>query len=121
MASARPRSTMTLPYSTRFTMPLTISPTRSLYSSYWRSRSASRPFCTITCFAFCAATRPKSSGGRGSAMKSPTWAAGLRRRASSSEIWVASMVTASTTSSSRASLISPVLGSTSALISFSLP
>ena len=29
---------MTLPYSTRLTVPLTISPMRSLYSSYWRSR-----------------------------------------------------------------------------------
>ena len=63
MPSARPRSTMTLPYSTRLTVPLAISPMRSLYSPYWRSRSASRTFCTITCLAFCAGTRPKSSGG----------------------------------------------------------
>ena len=52
---------MTLPYSTRLTVPLTISPMRSLYSSYWRSRSASRTFCTITCLADCAAMRPKSN------------------------------------------------------------
>jgi hypothetical protein len=32
MASPRPRSTTTLPYSTRLTMPLTMSPMRSLYS-----------------------------------------------------------------------------------------
>ena len=73
---------MTLPYSTRLTVPLTISPMRSLYSSYWRSRSASRTFCTITCLADCAAMRPKSIGGSCSAMKSPTCASGLRARAS---------------------------------------
>src|SRR5215471_10553135 len=80
IASPRPRSTTTLPYSTRLTMPLTISPMRSLYSSYWRSRSASRTFCTITCFADCAAIRPYSSGGSGSAIVSPICAAGCRRR-----------------------------------------
>ena len=74
---------MTLPYSTRLTWPLTISPMRSLNSSYWRSRSASRTFWTMTCLADWAAMRPKSMGGSGSAMKSPTWAAGLRTRASS--------------------------------------
>ena len=68
IASPRPRSTTTLPYSTRLTMPLTMSPMRSLYSWYWRSRSASRTFCTITCLADCAAMRPYSSGGRASAM-----------------------------------------------------
>src|SRR6059036_2260247 len=55
MASPRPRSTITLPYSTRLTTPLTISPMRSLNSWYCRSRSASRTFCTITCLADCAA------------------------------------------------------------------
>ena len=54
---------MTLPYSVRLTMPLMISPARSLNSSYWRSRSASRTFCMMTCFADCAAMRPKSIGG----------------------------------------------------------
>ena len=63
---------MTLPYSTRLTRPLTISPMRSLYSSYWRSRSASRTFWTMTCLADCAAMRPKSKGGSVSAMASPT-------------------------------------------------
>ncbi len=93
MPSARPRSTMTLPYSTRFTVPLTISPMRSLYSPNWRSRSASRTFCTMTCLAFCAATRPNSSGGRCSAMRSPTLASGLRFWASASVIWVESFST----------------------------
>jgi hypothetical protein len=83
--SARPRSTMTLPNSTRLTMPLTISPMRSLNSSYWRSRSASRTFCTITCLAVCAAMRPKSTGGSVSAMMSPTlrWPPEIVRRTSS--------------------------------------
>src|SRR3970282_1092787 len=52
MASARPRSTMTLPYSTRLTMPLTISPTRSLYSSNWRSRSPPLTSSPLPCVAF---------------------------------------------------------------------
>src|ERR1700757_1058543 len=43
IASPRPRSTTTLPYSTRLTTPLTMSPMRSLYSWYCRSRPAPRP------------------------------------------------------------------------------
>src|SRR5215475_842912 len=80
MASPRPRSTMTLPYSTRLTMPLTMSPMRSLNSWYCRSRSASRTFCTITCLADCAAMRPYSSGGSVSAMVSRIGAAGIGQR-----------------------------------------
>jgi hypothetical protein len=57
-----------------------------LNSSNWRSRSASRTFCTITCLADWAAIRPKSIGGSGSAIKSPSWASGLRSRASASGI-----------------------------------
>ena len=112
---------MTLPYSTRLTVPLAISPMRSLYSSYWRSRSASRTFCTMTCLAFCADTRPKSSGGSDSAIRSPTLASGLRRLASASVTWVDSFSTASTTCSTRVSLVSPVFGSISQRMSFSLP
>jgi hypothetical protein len=121
MASPRPRSTITLPYSTRLTVPLTISPMRSLYSSYCRSRSASRTFCTMTCLADCAAMRPKSIGGSCSAMKSPTCASGLRPRASRSEIWRANSSTFSTTSISRCSFISPVLGLMSARMFVSWP
>jgi hypothetical protein len=54
-------------------------------------------------------------------MKSPTWAAGLRRLASVSAIWVESFSTRSTTSRSRDSRISPVLGLISARTSVSLP
>ena len=68
---------MTLPNSTRLTRPLTISPMRSLNSSNWRSRSASRTFCTITCLAVCAAMRPKSIGGSASIRKSPTLRLGI--------------------------------------------
>ena len=121
IASPRPRSTTTLPYSTRLTMPLTMSPMRSLYSSYWRSRSASRTFCTITCLADCAAMRPYSSGGSVSAMVSPICAAGWRLRASSRLIWFDGFSTGSTTSMWRASRNSPVLASISACTSVSLP
>jgi hypothetical protein len=48
-------------------------------------------------------------------------ASGFLRRASFSEISMASWATLSTTSSRRASRISPVRGSISARISFSLP
>ncbi len=112
---------MTLPYSTRLTVPLTISPTRSLYSLWWRSRSASRTFCTITCLAFCAATRPKSKGGRVSTISSPISASRLRRLASASVTCVASFSTCSTTVRTRVSLVSPVLGLISQRMSFSAP
>ena len=45
-----------------WTMPVTTSVTRSMYSSYIISRSASRMRWRMTCFAVCAAMRPKSSG-----------------------------------------------------------
>src|SRR5436190_1972376 len=120
IASPRPRSTTTLPYSTRLTMPLTISPIRSLYSSYCRSRSASRTFCTITCLADCAAMRPYSSGGSVSAITSPICAAGLWRRASSRPIWLAGFSTVSTTSMWRDNRSSPFFGSISACTSVAL-
>ncbi len=121
IASARPRSTITLPYSTRLTMPLMISPTRSLNSSYWRSRSASRTFWTITCLAVCAAIRPKSIGGSGSVMKSPTSASGFLSRASARLISVKWFSTSSTTSIARLIEISPVLRSMKARMSYSAP
>ena len=43
-------------------MPVTMSPSRPAYSSYFSSRSASRMRCSMTCLAVCAAMRPKSSG-----------------------------------------------------------
>ena len=112
---------MTLPYSTRLTVPLPISPMRSLYSLNWRSRSASRTFWTMTCLAFCADTRPKSSGGSDSAIRSPTLASGLRFWAAASVTCVNSFSTASTTCSTRVSLVSPVFASISQRMSFSLP
>ncbi len=50
---------MTLPRSKRRTMPVMTSPLRSLYSLKTFSRSASRVRWMITCFAVCAAMRPK--------------------------------------------------------------
>ncbi len=49
--SARPRLTITWPNSTDLITPVMISPARSLNSSNWRSRSASRTFWKITCLA----------------------------------------------------------------------
>jgi hypothetical protein len=60
-------------------------------------------------------------GGNGSAMKSPTVAAGFLRLASAKEISVASFSTLSTTCSNRFNRISPDLASISARISFSAP
>jgi hypothetical protein len=77
--------------------------------------------CTITCLADCAAMRPYSSGGSVSAMVSPTWAPGLARWASTSEIWLAGFSTCSTTSIWRDSRSSPFLASISAWTSVSLP
>src|ERR687888_418439 len=62
-ASTLPRSTSTLLRSPAcWTMPVTTSLTRSTYSSYIISRSASRIRCRMTCLAVCAAMRPKFSG-----------------------------------------------------------
>ena len=63
IASARPRSTIRLPFSIRRTMPWTISPFRSLYSSKMFWRSAPRTSWMMTCFAVCAAMRPNSAVG----------------------------------------------------------
>jgi hypothetical protein len=43
-------------------MPFTTSPTRPEYSANTLSRSASRTFWKITCFAVCAAIRPEHVG-----------------------------------------------------------
>ena len=97
MASPRPKSTTTLPYSVRFTRPLTISPARSLYSSYCCARSASLTRWAMTCLAAWAATRPKSIGGRASVTSVPIFASGSQPNAASSPNWVASSSTSSTT------------------------
>ena len=61
-------------------MPVTMSPSRPAYSSYFRSRSASRIRWVMTCRAVCAAMRPKfagvtsSSGPVGSPSASICWA-----------------------------------------------
>ena len=122
-ASARPRSTIRLPYSVRLTTPLMISPTRSLYSSNCLRRSTSRTRCTITCLAVCAAMRPKSIGGSGSTMNSPAAMPGLILRAIRRGIWVSSFSTgsASTTSVHRDSRTSPLFLSMVARMSFSSP
>src|ERR1700733_4379596 len=120
-ASARPSSTIRLPYSVRFTTPLTISPTRSLNSSYCFLRSYSRTRCTITCLAVCAAMRPKSIGGSGSTRCSPSLISGLNFLAIWTGIWVSSFSTVSTASVQRERRTSPVLRSMVARMSFSCP
>ena len=66
MASALlPRSTITLSREVFLMVPLTSWPTRDSYSSMTWLRSASRTFCTITCFAVCAAMRPNSTDSTG--------------------------------------------------------
>ena len=73
-------------------MPLTISPTRSLYSSYWRSRSGLAHLLHDHLLCVLRGDPAEIERGQGVGDESPTCAAGLRRRASSSETWVASMV-----------------------------
>jgi hypothetical protein len=51
LASALPMSKITSGPSIRFTVALTISPTRPMYSLNTVSRSASRTFWKMTCFA----------------------------------------------------------------------
>jgi hypothetical protein len=74
--------------------------------------------------AFCAATRPKSSGGSGSAMKSPTCASGIYSRAPEIGIcvtWLTSSASSSMTSIARDIEISPDLRSMKARMSYSAP
>ena len=63
-------------------MPVTMSPSRPAYSSYFISRSASRMRWLMTCFMVWAATRPQTSAGGvtsssgpvGSPSSSSSWA-----------------------------------------------
>ena len=88
MASLLPRSTIKLPNSVLLTTPIAISPTLSLYSLYCLDLSASLTFWTITPFAFCAATLPKSIWGSFFIINSPILISGLILIASSSIIWL---------------------------------
>ena len=77
MASPRPRSTMMLPYSTRFTTPDTISLMRSLYSVHCRSRSAFADLLDDHLLGVLGSDAAEIDGGSGSAMKSPTSGGGI--------------------------------------------
>src|SRR5450756_1059268 len=83
-ASILPNSMIALPRSSLLTVPDTRCSLRSMKSANTCSRSASRIFWKMTCFAACAPMRPKSMDSSGSSMNSPTWIAGLRFCASSS-------------------------------------
>jgi hypothetical protein len=83
-------------------MPVTTSPTRSTYSSYIIARSASRIRWLITCFAVCAAMRPKFSGVTSERL---TWSSGTcdqstSRSSSEMSVWERSPFSASSRSSS---------------------
>ena len=71
MASVLPKSTITLPNSNLLTIPLKILSFLSTNSLNCLSRSASLTFELITCFAICAAIRPKSKEGNGCNTSSP--------------------------------------------------
>ena len=71
MASVLPRSTITLPNSSRFTIPLKIVSFLSIKSLNCLSLSASLTLKLITCFAVWAAILPKSNEGRGCRISSP--------------------------------------------------
>src|SRR5690606_2385704 len=96
------------------TVPVTRSPTRSLYSSNWASRSASRIRCRITCFAVCAAMRPNPAGVSSTIRVSPSCTSGSYSRATSSTTSVWGLWTSSTTSFSTQTVGSPVFSSTCA-------
>src|SRR5512133_3023926 len=85
-----------------WTMPVTASPTRSTYSSYIIARSASRMRCRMTCFAVCAAMRPKFSGVTSSRLIRFSGTSDQSSSRSSSEIsvWFFSPVSSSSRSSS---------------------
>ena len=89
IASLLPKSIIKFPNSVLLTIPTAISPTLSLYSSYWLDLSASLTFWIITPFAFCAATLPNSIGGNVFITNSPKLISGLVFLASSKRICLA--------------------------------
>ena len=112
---------MTLPYSTRLTMPLTISPMRSLYSSILPLALGLAHLLHDHLLGVLRGDAAEIERRQGLGDE----VADMRLRVAPARVLQRDLrgllVTASTTSSRRASLISPVLGSISALISFSLP
>ena len=89
-------------------MPFTTSPTRPEYSAKTLSRSASRTFWKMTCFAVWAAMRPSTSVGLGNSISWPTSASGMSFCASSSPIWVSGISTFSTICRTAKTSIVPV-------------
>ena len=67
---------MTLSREVFLMVPLTSWPTRDSYISMTWLRSASRTFCTMTCFAVCAAMRPNSTDSTGTSWNWPISSAG---------------------------------------------
>ena len=71
IASVLPRSAITFPNSSLFTIPLKIESFLSIKSLNCLSLSASLTLKLITCFAVCAAILPKSKDGKGWRTSSP--------------------------------------------------
>ena len=67
--------------------------------------------CISACLAYWAAMRPKPAGVTSTSISSPTWASGLIRRASNTEIWSCLEMTFSETISLAKARISPFFGS----------
>ena len=82
LPSTRPLSTITSPLSSRFTVPTNIFSPRDKKSLSNISRSASRIFWRITCFAAIAPMRPIGKDSTPSSMYSPSSTSAIRSRAS---------------------------------------
>ena len=83
----RPDSTIALPRSMRFTVPVSRLSSRSRKSFSTCSRSASRIFCRMTCFAACAPMRPTALASIASSTMSPSCRFSPRSGASVIAIW----------------------------------
>ncbi len=110
----RPDSITALPRSMRFTVPVTSFSPRPRKSCRICSRSASRIFCRITCFAAWAPMRPNSIGSSGSSINSSSCMSACCLSASDSGICCGGFSTASsaTTCQRRKDSKSPVSRST---------
>ena len=84
--STRPLSTMMSPLSMRLTVPTKILSPRDMKSLSSISRSASRIFCRITCFAAIAPIRPMGTDGTASSMYSSSSISSICSLASNSKI-----------------------------------
>ena len=103
-------------------MPVTISPSLPAYSSYLLSRSTSRMRCRMTCFAVCAAMRPKSLG-----VSSHSRTTAPSSSSSCAMTWMSPVSTSISTSASSAAFgirlyaVTSAFASASSMISMEMP